>query len=366
LDNGQLPQLGQTIIQTDLANTLWQIADKGRAGFYEGTIAKKLLAGVQQNGGIWTQQDLDNYQIKERAPIQFDYQGYTITSAALPSSGGIVLATIFNQLSALNYHQLTPVDQQHVLVEAMRRAYFDRSRFLGDADFVDVPVTKLTSHHYAQQHAQTINLQQASQSASLIDAAPKGEDTTHFSIIDSEGNRVSATLSINYPFGSGFIPKGTGVLLNDEMDDFSAKPGTANAYGLVGNAANAIEANKRPLSSMSPSFIENDDKLMVIGTPGGSRIITMVLLGLLDFIDGKPAQHIVANPRFHHQYLPDSVQIESKGFDAQRLKTFTDKGHQIDQLSRQYGNMQLVIFNKLTGELSAASDPRGEGLAKIQ
>jgi gamma-glutamyltranspeptidase/glutathione hydrolase len=366
LDNGQLPQLGQTIIQTDLARTLSEIADKGRAGFYEGTIAKKLLAGVQQNGGIWTQQDLDNYQIKERKPIQFNYQDYTITSAALPSSGGIVLANIFNQLTALNYHQLAPVDQQHVLIEAMRRAYFDRSRFLGDADFVDVPVAELISHHYAQQHAQTINLQQATQSASLIDAEPKGEDTTHFSIIDSEGNRVSATLSINYPFGSGFIPEGTGVLLNDEMDDFSAKPGTANAYGLVGNAANAIEANKRPLSSMSPSFIENHNKLMVIGTPGGSRIITMVLLGLLDFMEGKSAQQILASPRFHHQYLPDSVQIESVGFDAQRLKTFTDKGHQIDQLSRQYGNMQLVIHNKLTDELSAASDPRGEGLAKVQ
>jgi gamma-glutamyltranspeptidase/glutathione hydrolase len=248
----------------------------------------------------------------------------------------------------------------------MRRAYFDRSRYLGDADFVDVPVAELISHHYAQQHAQTINLQQATQSASLIDAEPKGEDTTHFSIIDSEGNRVSATLSINYPFGSGFIPEGTGVLLNDEMDDFSAKPGTANAYGLVGNAANAIEANKRPLSSMSPSFIENHNKLMVIGTPGGSRIITMVLLGLLDFMEGKSAQQILASPRFHHQYLPDSVQIESVGFDAQRLKTFTDKGHQIDQLSRQYGNMQLVIHNKLTDELSAASDPRGEGLAKVQ
>jgi len=366
LDNGELPQVGHKLIQTNLANTLTQIANNGRAGFYQGQVAEKLVRGVQQAGGIWTKQDLLKYQIKEREPITFRYNGYKITSAALPSSGGIVLASIFNQLSALDYDKFDKETQQHLLVEAMRRAYFDRSRYLGDADFVDVPVEHLTSMDYAKQLARTINPNKAGISAELVADAAKGEDTTHFSIIDAQGNRVSATLSINYPFGSGFIPEGTGVLLNDEMDDFSAKVGAANAYGLVGNDANAIEANKRPLSSMSPSFIENDDQLMVIGTPGGSRIITMVMHGLLDFIAGKSASEIVSKPRFHHQYLPDAVQVESIGFDQKSLRSFTDKGHKIKQLNRQYGNMHVVIKNKDTRLVSAASDPRGEGLTKVK
>ena len=366
LDNGELPQVGHKLIQTNLANTLTQIAIHGRAGFYQGQVAEKLVSGVQQTGGIWTKQDLLKYQIKEREPITFSYNGYKVTSAALPSSGGIVLASIFNQLSALNYDKFDKETQQHLLVEGIRRAYFDRSRYLGDSDFVDVPVNYLTSMEYAKKLANSINPNKASMSAELVDDAAKGEDTTHFSIIDAQGNRVSATLSINYPFGSGFIPEGTGVLLNDEMDDFSAKVGAANAYGLVGNDANAIEANKRPLSSMSPSFIENDAQLMVIGTPGGSRIITMVMHGLLDFIAGKSASEIVSKPRFHHQYLPDAVQVESIGFDEKILRSFTDKGHKIKQLNRQYGNMHVVIKDKDTGQVSAASDPRGEGLAKVK
>ncbi len=366
LDNGELPQVGHKLIQTNLANTLTQIAINGRAGFYQGQVAEKLVSGVQQVGGIWTKQDLLNYQIKERKPITFSYNGYKVTSAALPSSGGIVLASIFNQLSALNYDKFDKETQQHLLVEAMRRAYFDRSRYLGDTDFINVPVEHLMSMEYAKKLANSINPNKASISAELVDDAAKGEDTTHFSIIDAEGNRVSATLSINYPFGSGFIPEGTGILLNDEMDDFSAKVGAANAYGLVGNDANAVEANKRPLSSMSPSFIENDDQLMVIGTPGGSRIITMVMHGLLDFIAGKSASEIVSKPRFHHQYLPDAVQVEPIGFDEKSLRSFTDKGHKIKQLNRQYGNMHVVIKDKDTGQVSAASDPRGEGLAKVK
>lgn len=366
LKQGQVPELGTLIIQTNLANTLKQIAAHGRAGFYQGPVADKLINGVQQAGGIWTHQDLTTYQIKEREPVTFNYQGYQITSASLPSSGGIVLANIFNQLTALDYAQQDTETQQHLLVETMRRSYLDRSRYLGDADFIDVPISKLTSAEYAQQQAKTIDITKASISSELIDNVPKGEDTTHFSIIDTQGNRVSATLSINYPFGSGFIPEGTGVLLNDEMDDFSAQIGAANAYGLVGNEANAIAANKRPLSSMSPSFIEADDKLMVIGTPGGSRIITMVMHGLLGFIEGQTAKQIVSQPRFHHQYLPDAVQIESVGFNEKQVQHFKDKGHQIKQLNRQYGNMHVVIKNKQTGELSAASDPRGEGLAEVR
>ncbi len=366
LHNGEVPSDNHIIKQTNLAHTLEQLAQYGRAGFYQGDVAEKLVSGVQQAGGVWTKQDLLNYQVKEREPISFSYQDYKITSAALPSSGGIVLASMLNQLEALNYTQQPKDVQQHLLVEVMRRAYYDRSQFLGDADFISVPSKQLSAKHYAQQLIKTININQASLSRSPTKNATKGEDTTHFSIIDNQGNRVSATLSINYPFGSGFIPEGTGVLLNDEMDDFSAQVGAANAYGLVGNAANAIAANKRPLSSMTPTFIENDDQLMVIGTPGGSRIITMVLHGLLGFIDGKTAKEIVAIPRFHHQYLPDEVQIEATGFDDAALLPLTGRGHRIKQLNRQFGNMHLVIKNKQSGQLSAASDPRGEGLAQVK
>ncbi|OUR64266.1 gamma-glutamyltransferase [Methylophaga sp. 42_25_T18] len=367
LDNGKTPQLGHLIVQANLATTLELIAKQGRAGFYQGPVAEKLISGVQQAGGIWTQQDLLNYQIQEREPITGQYHGYSITSAAPPSSGGIAIMSILNQLEQLPFEQSTTTQKKHLLVEAMRRAYFDRSRYLGDSDFVKVPTQKLISKNYAKTLAASIDPVQASNSNDLSNAvSAKGEDTTHFSIIDNEGNRVSATLSINYPFGSAFVPEGTGVLLNDEMDDFSAQIGAANVYGLVGNEANAIEPNKRPLSSMSPTFIENDDKLMIIGTPGGSRIITMVLLGILDFIDGKDAQSIVNDPRFHHQYLPDAIQLETLSFDESEVEALKQRGHTIKQLNRKYGNMQIVIQDKQTQTLSAASDPRGEGLAQVQ
>ena len=366
LAQGQIPQLGDLIIQANLATTLEQIAKHGRAGFYQGDVAEKLIAGVQQNGGIWTQQDLLNYQVKERAPITGHYQGYKITSAAPPSSGGIAIMSILNQIEQLPFKQAEPTQKRHLLTEAMRRAYFDRSRFLGDSDFVNVPTQRLISKDYAKELAASIDREYATNSNDIVGTENKGEDTTHFSIIDNQGNRVSATLSINYPFGAAFVPEGTGVLLNDEMDDFSAQIGAANVYDLVGNEANAIAANKRPLSSMSPTFIENDDQLMVIGTPGGSRIITMVLLGILNFADGKSAVEIVQSPRFHHQYLPDAIQLENSGFSDDDLEELKQRGHQIKQLSRQYGNMQLVIQNKKTKALTAASDPRGEGLSIVQ
>ena len=365
--NNQVPALGSMIIQTDLAKTLERIAQQGRDGFYQGQVAQKLVDGVQKSGGIWTLEDLKNYQIKERSPITTTYKGYNVTSAALPSSGGIVLSSILNQLEQLPLSSSAPVQRQHLIIEAMRRAYFDRSQYLGDDDFISVPTARLTSKAYAKKlisnidpHSATVNNLQPANITS------KGEDTTHFSIIDKEGNRVSATLSINYPFGSGFIAEGTGVLLNDEMDDFSALAGSANAYGLIGNTANAIAANKRPLSSMSPTFIENDHHLMIIGTPGGSRIITMVLLGILGFIEGDNAEDIVSQPRFHHQHSPNKVQFESVGFSAKEREQLKQYGHEIDLLNRQYGNMQVIIKNKPANQISAASDPRGEGFSDVR
>lgn len=366
LQNGQIPELDSLIIQPDLANTLEQLAQQGRAGFYQGNIAQKLVSSVQYAGGIWTLQDLKKYQIKERKPIISSYQGYKITSAALPSSGGIVLSLLLNQLEQLPFQQADNIQRKHLIVEAMRRAYFDRSRYMGDADFVNVATARLTSKSYAKGLAASIDIHLATANEQLTNTdLSKGEDTSHFSIIDKQGNRVAATLSINYPFGAGFVATGTGVLLNDEMDDFSAQAGVANAYGLTGSHANEIAANKRPLSSMTPTFIENDNSVMIIGTPGGSRIITMVLLGVLDFIDGKDANTIVSQPRFHHQYLPNKIQIESIGFSAKEIEQLKGYGHAIKILDRQYGNMQVIIQTKRPRRTTAASDPRGEGLSLI-
>jgi len=366
LNNNTLPQLGHLIKQPDLAHTLELIAQKGHAGFYEGEVAEKLVKGVQEANGIWTKDDLKNYRVKLRQPVVTHYKGMTITSAALPSSGGIVLAEIFNMLSAYELSSLNEAEKAHLIIEAMKRAYRDRAEYMGDSDFVDVPVKRLTSPVYAEQLRQSINKNKATASKSLPPTwhdESGGTDTTHFSIVDQEGNRVAATLSINYPFGSCFVPAGTGVLLNDEMDDFSAKAGTPNAYGLIGAKANAITANKRMLSSMSPTFLETKERFGIIGTPGGSRIITMVLLGSLAFHEGKTAKEIVSLPRYHHQYLPDQVQYEPNAFSAETVKKLEAKAHNMLQKSDVWGNMQIVIIDKKTGHVSAAADKRVIGSA---
>lgn len=364
LDKNNAPQIGHLIKQPDLARTLERIAQKGHAGFYQGKTADNLVKGVQAAGGIWTKEDLKNYRVKLRQPIITHYKNMTITSAALPSSGGIVLAEIFNMLSAYPLETLSKTEKTHLIIEAMKRAYRDRAEYMGDSDFVDVPVKKLTSSAYAKQLRQSISHDKATASETLPPTwhdPSAGTDTTHFSIVDREGNRVAATLSINYPFGSCFIPAGTGVLLNDEMDDFSAKAGSPNAYGLVGAKANAITANKRMLSSMSPTFLETNERIGVIGTPGGSRIITMVLLGSLAFHEGKTVEEIVNLPRYHHQYLPDIVQYEPNAFSNKMVKTLTQKTHKLDQKDDVWGNMHMVIIDKKTGNVSAAADKRAIG-----
>ncbi len=366
LKDNEVPQLGTVIKQPDLARTLELLAKKGRAGFYQGEVAEKLVNGVQKAGGIWTQDDLKSYQVKLREPVKSHYKGMTITSAALPSSGGIVLSEIFNMLSPYDLQKLDKSTRIHLIAETMRRAYRDRAEYMGDSDFVDVPVKMLTDVNYANGLRQSIRKDKATPSNSL---APtwrdqyKGTDTTHFSILDKEGNRVSATLSINFPFGSCFMPKGTGVLLNDEMDDFSAKPGEPNVYGLVGAKANAIEPRKRMLSSMSPTFLETDNQLAIIGTPGGSRIITMVLLASLGFHEGMTADEMVNLPRFHHQYLPDHIQYEAQSLSAEVINVLKQKGHQLQENEGTWGNMHVVIQDKKSGQVSAASDKRGIGKA---
>ena len=368
LHNNAVPPLGHIIKQPDLANTIQSIANKGLSGFYDDEVASKLIAGTRAAGGIWTHDDLKAYRIKQREPIVGTYGKYTITSVLPPSSGGVAILSILNMLTLHDYQNKNQLNRKHLLIESMRRAYRDRSVYLGDTDFIDVPVKRLTSVSYAKELGADIKMDEATPSEFLPGkaTAPKGNHTTHFSIIDAQGNRVSATLSVNYPFGSCFVPPGTGVLLNDEMDDFSAKPGTPNAYGLVGAEANAIEPGKRMLSSMSPSFVESDDTLAVIGTPGGSRIITMVLHGILGIVDGKDAMQIVSQPRFHHQYLPDEVQYEENAFSEEEMAGLEKRGHTLRKLPHTYGDMHIVVLNKKTGMLTAASDPRGIGQAIVE
>jgi gamma-glutamyltranspeptidase/glutathione hydrolase len=361
----RVPPLGHVIHQPALAETLRALANRGKAGFYEGDIARRLVKDVQAHGGIWTLDDLRRYKVKERKPIVGNYRGWRVVSAAPPSSGGVVLLEMLNMLAMKDLGKLNDVDRVHFQVEVMRRAYADRARWLGDADFVDMPLERLLSPAYARGLANGIDMKKATPSRHLTPARVGGQDTTHFSILDREGNRVAATLSINYPFGSGFVAEGTGVLLNDEMDDFSIKPGVANVYGLVGAEANAIAPGKRMLSSMSPTFLENQNHVAILGTPGGSRIITMVLLGLLEAVAEKDVQTWVSRPRFHHQYLPDVIQIEPGAFGAPLKTALKARGHGLDEKKRPWGNMQAVHWDRSTNQVKAASDPRGSGAVLV-
>ena len=368
LKDGKLPQLHSILRQADLANTLTHIAESGRGGFYSGDIAEKLVSGVKKAGGIWSKEDLESYRVVEREPVRGQYNGIKITSAAPSSSGGIVLIEALNVLSGYDLQKTDEITRKHLIAEAMRRAYHDRSLFLGDADFIDIPVNRLLSEDYAAGLRSSLRLNKALPSDMLsgeIQPLPEGTNTTHFSIIDDEGNRVAATLSINFPFGSGFVAPGTGVLLNDEMDDFASLPGAMNGYGLVGGVANAIAPGKRMLSSMTPTFLESDTRIAVLGTPGGSRIISMVLLAALDFAKGNGPDSWVQVPRFHHQFIPDVIEYEQGAMSDAEIKGLAAMGHQLKEARYHYGNMQAVQLNKSTKSLAAASDKRGEGRAAV-
>lgn len=365
--DGEVPPLGHVVRQPDLAGTLEALGQEGAAGFYTGPVARKLVEGTRAAGGIWTRADLADYRVVEREPVAGEYQGHRIVSASPPSSGGVALITMLNILSELAPDAAPTGQREHAVIEAMRRAYRDRAEYLGDPDHVDVPVERLTHPFYAAGLAAGIRLDRATPSDTLagIGAEPAGPHTSHFSILDRAGNRVAATLSINYPFGSGFVPPGTGVLLNDEMDDFSAKPGTPNVYGLVGAEANAIAPGKRPLSSMSPTIVESEERITILGTPGGSRIITMVLHGTLAAVDGADAGTVVSRPRYHHQYLPDEVEVERDALSDDVAEHLRGLGHRLRTVD-PYGNMQAVIWDRRTGDVEAASDPRGEGEAGVR
>lgn len=368
LRNNDVPPEGAVITQPDLAGTLSAIAERGNDGFYKGELATRLVKGVRAAGGIWSKQDLASYRVVERTPVVGHYRGWRVTSAPPPSSGGVALITMLNILSGYDLATMNETTRTHLIIEAMRRAYRDRAEYLGDPDFVTVPVSLLTNPFYAAGLRAGIRLDQATPS-DMLPRATGGDasvDTTHFSILDKEGNAVAATLSVNIPFGSAFMPSGTGVVLNDEMDDFSAKPGTPNVYGLVGEEANAIAPGKRPLSSMTPTFLDGDGGLAILGTPGGSRIISMVLLASLDLTAGGDAASAVNVKRFHHQYLPDIVEYEPGALSPERVSALEAMGHRLRALGRHYGNMQVVSWNKKEARVSAASDPRGGGLAEVR
>jgi gamma-glutamyltranspeptidase / glutathione hydrolase len=360
LDDGFVPEPGYVLRQPELAATLERLAAHGRDGFYAGTTARRLVDGVRAAGGIWSVRDLQQYKVAERPPIRGRYRGMSISTAAPPSAGGIVLVQMLNLLAVAPLEGLTHSARDARLIEAMRLAYRDRARYLGDPDFVAIDIGKLISPAYAK----TLLKEGAPRAAAA--AQTMGTQTTHFSIIDRDGNRAAVTLSLNTLFGSGFMPPGTGVVLNNEMDDFAAKPGVANTYGLVGNKANAIAPGKRPLSSMTPTFLETPEAVVVLGTPGGSRITTMVLLAALEFAEGHGSvQDWVALPRFHHQYLPDVVEYEPGAFSQDEQRALQGHGYALSLREAGYGNMQALVWYKKSNRIEAASDPRGEGRATL-
>lgn len=366
LKEGLVPAPGDILKQPELARTLQQLAEKGRTGFYDGVTARRLVEGVREAGGIWRLKDLADYRVVERAPVRGKYRGVRITSAALPSSGGVVLVQMLNLLHGFDLDAMPKVQRTHTMIEAMRLAYRERARHLGDPDLVRVDVARLLDPSYAVELRKEMRATAATTDAPAR-AVDGGANTTHFSVMDREGNRVAATLSLNTPFGSGFIPPGTGVVLNNQMDDFSVAPGVANAYGLTGGEANAIAPGKRPLSSMTPTFLEGDDAVVVLGTPGGSRIISMVLLATLEMAYGRGGPKEWAGlPRFHHQYLPDVVAHEERAFDTGERRRLQQLGHRLEAVRDGYGNMQVVVWNKKAGKVEAASDPRGAGSAMVK
>jgi len=366
--DGKLPAEGHIIVQPDLADSLERLAEEGKQGFYAGDIAERLVAGVREAGGIWTLEDLANYSVAEREPVIVDYNGMRVISAPPPSSGGVVLTQMFNLLDTYPLPFLSAAEQKHLRIEAMRLAYRDRAIYLGDPDFVAMPLELILAPHYMELQRQLIKRRQATPSTALPGIEPdlqEGDQTTHFSIIDKDGNRVAATLTINTWYGAAFMPPDTGIILNNEMDDFSIKRGVPNEFGLLGDEANSVAPGKRPLSSMSPTFLESERGIAVLGSPGGSRIITMVMQAALDWNAGASGTEMVSAKRFHHQYWPDVVTYEPGAFTPEELKQLAAMGYELKESSRPYGNMNVVTWDFATNEVQSATDPRGEGEGRV-
>jgi len=366
LDNGHAPAPGYLLRQPDLAATLERISREGAAGFYRGPVAEGMVAAVNAAGGVWQMSDLAAYRVVERVPVRFSYRGARITTAALPSAGGIALAQALGMLEHFPPGDVQDPEQVHLVVETLRHAFRDRAQ-LGDPDHALVPVAELLQKSKLKQYVTEIRRDSPSRlPPPTVPAAGAGSvNTTHFSIIDGAGNRVAATLTINLLFGSGIVGRGTGVLLNNEMDDFTLRADVANSFQLRGGAANSVAPGKRPLSSMTPTFVEDDKGVLILGAPGGSRIISQVLLAAIEYLRNAQVDlpQLVAMPRYHHQYWPDRIEIEPEGFSAAWRSALEGKGHQIRVGKRKWGNLQAVFQPRGDGAAQAANDPRGSDVA---
>ena len=353
---------GDVLIQRDLAATLTAIVEQGPRGFYEGPVAEKLVKAIADAGGIMTTDDLKSYQPVIRAPVRGNYRGYDIVSMPLPSSGGTVLLETLNILEGFPMADMKQgsAASLHLIIEAMKRAYADRARYLGDPAFVNAPMAALIAKDYAARQRAGIDLDRATPADALAARPPReGSNTTHYSVVDSSGNAVSNTYTLNFPYGVGLVADGTGVLLNNELDDFTAAPGASNAFGLVGFEANLPGPGKRPLSSMSPTIVLKDGKpVLVTGTPGGSRIISAVVQIVVNVLDYRmDVAAAVAAPRVHHQWMPDEVRVE-RGFPEETLAALKAKGHAvIEPLGQTSANSIAITPNGLLG----APDPRTRG-----
>ena len=364
-ENGVPYEPGETLVQGDLANSLKLIAEEGPDALYKGEIGEKIVAEVQKAGGIMTMDDLAAYEAKVREPVRGTYRGYEIVSMPPPSSGGAHIIQILNILEGfpIGFLGHNTGETIHLMAEAMKLAYADRSEYLGDSDFVDVPLTGLTSKAYAVELRSKINRNRATPSATIKPNNPlpfESSETTHFSIVDKDGNAIANTYTINFSYGTGLVAGGTGILLNNEMDDFSAKPGVPNAYGLIGGDANGVEPGKRPLSSMSPTIVLKDGKPhLVTGSPGGSRIITTTLQVIMNVIDhGMNVAEATAAVRIHDQWLPEEIRIE-EGLSGDTIRVLEGLGHHVVTKSAMGSTQSIMISDQ--GLLLGSSDPRRAG-----
>lgn len=366
-NGGRLFDYGDVFRQRDLAATLKRLERKGPDDFYTGETARRIAEDMRRNGGLITLEDLAAYDAKEREPVRGTYRGYEIVSAPPPSSGGAGVVQMLNMLEGSDYYEagFGSAAAIHYVAECMRRFFADRAEYFGDTDFADVPLEELLSPEYARRRAATIDPERATPSAEVkpgLALAPEATQTTHYSVVDAQGNAVAVTYTLNGSFGSGATAKGTGVLLNNEMDDFTAKPGEPNMFGLLQSVRNAIEPGKRPLSAMTPTIVSRDGKLeLVTGSPGGPTIISTVLQTILDVVDFRmDVQQAIDAPRFHHQWMPDELRMDDEGFSPDTIRLLEQRGHTVRRVTPMGRAMAIrVREDGLTG----AADARSEGLA---
>jgi gamma-glutamyltranspeptidase / glutathione hydrolase len=360
--HGQNWNAGDMIVQKDLAKTLQAIKEKGRKGFYDGWVADSIVAEMHAGGGMISHDDLKNYTSKWRKPVETNYRGYKIISMAPPSSGGIALAQLFGMVEPYNLSEMKfhSAESVHLIAEAERRVYADRAKHMGDSDFYKVPQSILTDSNYISQRMSDFNPRKASISEHIEAGVAESTETTHYSIVDAEGNAVAVTTTLNGNYGAFTVVSGAGFILNNEMDDFSVKPGSPNLYGLIGADANKIEPGKRMLSSMTPTIVERDGKLiMVVGSPGGSTIITSVFQTIINYLDfGMSITEAVHAPRFHHQWLPDHIRIEPDCFSESTRMVLQSLGHELKE-NGPIGRVEAIVLLD-DGTLVAAADIRGD------